>query len=71
MPVLQPPYSASTDNIENYLEMRLGKNDKLKWMCSNLLADMWIILEEMSNMCAGEFLSFSLYQWCIITKDCV
>ena len=48
--------SARADDIRNYLEIRLDKENKLEGIGCDLLADfVRIILENISDMCAGEF----------------
>ena len=70
--VLQLPCSARADDIGNYLEKKLDRANKLEGMSGDLLADVErVSLENISDMGVGEFLSFPLYQLCILTKDYV
>ena len=65
------PISPNTDDISNYLDMRLDRDDNPEAMNSNLRANIVrIIQEKMSDTCVGAF-AVSLYQRCILTKDCM
>ena len=55
------PINPSTDDIRNYLEMRLDRDDELEAMDKYLRADIVrIIPEKMSDMCVGAFTIFDL-----------
>jgi len=50
------PVSPNTDDIRNYIEMKLDRDDEPEAMDSNLRADIVkVILDKMSDMCVGEF----------------
>ena len=50
------PVSPNTNDIRNYLEMRLDRDDEPEAMDSNLRADIVkVILDKMSDMCVGAF----------------
>jgi len=50
------PVSPNTDDIRNYLEMKLDRDDEPEAMDSNLRADIVkVILDKMSDMCVGAF----------------
>jgi len=50
------PISPNTDDIRNYLEMKLDRDDKPKAMENNLRANIVkVILDKMSHMCVGSF----------------
>jgi len=48
--------------------MRLDKDDKLEGMSGNFLAGVRTILENMSDMCVGVFLSFPLISGVCLQK---
>ena len=53
------PINPNTDDVRNYLEMRLDKDDDPEAMDNDLRADIVkIILEKMSDMCVGAFTIF-------------
>ena len=55
------PINPNTDDIRNYLEMRLDRDDDPEAMDNDLRADIVkIILEKMSDMCVGAFAIFTL-----------
>ena len=55
------PINPNTDDIRNYLEMRLDRDDDPEAMENDLRADIVkIILEKMSDMCVGAFAIFTL-----------
>ena len=50
------PVSPNTNDIRNYLEMKLDRDDEPEAMDSNLRADIVkVILDKMSDMCVGAF----------------
>jgi len=50
------PVSPNTDDIRNYIEMKLDRDDEPEAMDSDLRADIVkVILDKMSDMCVGEF----------------
>ena len=56
MIALQLPCSARSDDIGDYLEMGLDRDDKLEGMSANFPADVVrTILEKMSDICEGSF----------------
>ena len=55
------PIKPNTDDIKNYLETRLDRDDEPEAMDNGLRADIVrIIPEKMSDMCVGEFTIFTL-----------
>ena len=55
------------DDVKNYVEMRLDKDDEPEAMSQDLRADIVkMILDKMSDMCVG----ISIYQRYILTNDC-
>jgi len=55
------PINPNTDDIRNYLEMRLDRDDEPEVMDNDLRADIVrIIPEKMSDMCVGAFTIFDL-----------
>jgi len=55
------PIKPNTDDIKNYLETRLDRDDEPEAMDNDLRADIVrIIPEKMSDMCVGEFTIFTL-----------
>ena len=64
------PISPNTDDIRNYLEMRLDLDGEHEAMSSDLRADIVrVILEKISDMYVG-LLVFPLYQSCGLTSYC-
>ena len=63
------PISPNTDDVRNYLEMRLDRDAEPEAMNSDLRADIVrVIVEKISDMCAGPFRISTLpvmytYQW--------
>ena len=50
------PISPNTDDIRNYMEMRLSRNAEPEAMTNDLRADIVsVILEKISDMCVGPF----------------
>jgi len=50
------PVSPNTNDIRNYLEMKLDRDDEPEAMDNDLRADIVkVILDKMSDMCVGEF----------------
>jgi len=50
------PVSPNTDDIRNYIEMKLDRDDEPEAMDDDLRADIVkVILDKMSDMCVGEF----------------
>ena len=63
------PISPNTDDIRNYLEMRLDRDPEPEAMSSDLRADIVrVILEKISDMCVR---SFSLHSMMYTYNDCV
>ena len=64
------PISPNTDDIRNYLEMRLDLDGEHEAMSSDLRADIVrVILEKISDMYVG-LLVFPLYQSLGLTSYC-
>ena len=49
------PISPNTDDIRNYVEMRLDKDPDLEAMTNNLRADIVRVIQEIYDMCARPF----------------
>ena len=70
MMVVVIPISPNTDDIRNYVEMRLDRDSEPEAMSNGLRADIVrVILEKISDMCVRPF-SISPYQLCVLTGDC-
>ena len=57
------PISPNTDDIRNYMEMRLDRDAEPEAMTKDLRANIVsVVLEKISDMCVGLFFAFPLYQ---------
>jgi len=57
------PISPNTDDIRNYVEMRLDRDAEPEAMTKDLRANIVrVVLEKISDMCVGLFFAFPLYQ---------
>ena len=63
------PISPNTDDIRDYVKMRLDRDPEPEAMSNDLREDIVrMILEKISDMCVGTFRTY-LYQWCRLTND--
>ena len=63
------PVSPNTEDIRNYLRMKLDRDDEPEAMDNDLREDIVkVILEKMSDMCVRAF-GFLSYQWRTLTKE--